>query len=281
MKWIRDYIILIQTPDGDTLEVKPPFSAHFDVTRNTLASTNSCSLTLNNLSRSIRNRIFKDRYSITEYWQIVILAGYKKLETVFQGNILQSQSHKSGVDWITQIEAFDGLYGVQNGVVAQTVSAGTSFGEVFGNVINTMPNMLSGLFGGKANETTGERGQVLLGQSSGVLGDLTDGNYFIDNETVNILNQDEVIATQVLLLDEKQLFTSPKRQDTNLDVEILFLPQVRVGFMVEIRSVEEIYNGQYKAIGFKHSVDVLSSSSGSAKTTLTLYAGAQGLQEVG
>ena len=114
-----------------------------------------------------------------------------------------------------------------------------------------------------------------------MLGDLTDGNYFIDNETVNILNQDEVIATQVLLLDEKQLFTSPKRQDTNLDVEILFLPQVRVGFMVEIRSAEEIYNGQYKAIGFKHSVDVLSSSAGSAKTTLTLYAGAQGLQEVG
>ena len=199
MKFIRDYKILIQTPEGDTLTITKPFSVKFDITRNTLSSSNTCGLTIWNLKKSTRNRIFKDRYVISDYWQLVIMAGYEKLETVFQGNIYQSMSYKNGPDWVTQIEAFDGQFAIQNGITSETITAGTSKRDVFQRVINNMDNVVSGFFGERADGETGSRGFSLMGQSSSILGELTDGNYFIDNETVNILNPDEVISGQVLL----------------------------------------------------------------------------------
>ena len=280
MKWLRNFAIFIQTPDMDVLEIRPPFTVQFDVTRNTLASANTCNLTINNLSKNIRNRIYKDRYNTTAYWQVIIQAGYKNLYTVFQGNILQSMSFKQDTEWITQIECYDGLYGMQNGVVSETVSAGTKNKKILDTIISSMPNMAKGLFGSFGEESSGDRGQVLMGGSYGVLNEYTGGKVFVDNETVNVMDDDEVLSDRVAVLDKNQLFSSPKRQDTNLEVDILFAPELSVGSYCELRSLDEIYDGQYKVLGFKHSVVISSSQAGEAKTSLTLYAGAKAFQEV-
>lgn len=280
MKFIRNYLILVQNPQGETLEIKPPFSIKFDITRNTLASANSCSLSLYNLSPSTRNRLYKDRYEITNYWQIIIKAGYRDLKTVFQGNIYEANSSKQGTEYITKIDCFDGFNGIQNGFISETVSAKTSKASVFRKIINTMPNVIAGTIGSQGDETTGPRGEALMGQSSEVLGTQTQGNYFIDNEVVNILEPDEVLSKQVLILDSKELITTPKRSDTFLECPILFYPDANVGVLCEVRSRIEIYNGQYKTMGFKHSYTYMNNSVGSATTIMSLYIGANGLREV-
>ncbi len=280
MKFGRNYFIQIQTPEGDVLEIAPPFSAKIDITRNTLASTNTCNITLYNLKSSTRNRIYKDRYNIAEYWQIVVMAGYTRLETIFQGNIYQSFSTKQNVDWITTLECFDGLYGIQNGNIAETISAGTSYRDLIPRVIKTMPNMVAGKIGKVGDLVTGDRGQVMIGQSTNALQELTDGNYFIDKESVYCLQSDEVLSGSVLVLDSNQLFETPKRSDTFLECPILFLPEATVGLICELRSKEKVFDGQYKTIGFKHSVSILGNAAGEAMTTISLYAGATGLREV-
>lgn len=279
MKWLRDYEVAIQNPSGEVFIIRPPFSAKINISRNTLASANKGKITFYNLAPNTRNSIFKDKYSFTDYWQIIIKAGYEKLTTIFQGNIYESISYKQGTEWITQIDAFDGMSAIQNGYTSQTVAAGTSRGNIIQSIIGDMPNIVAGTIGGDT-EAESDRGQVLVGQSSDVLEEQVDGKYFIDGEVVNVLEDDEVLGGEVILLDEEQLFATPKIRDTFIDCEILFLPEVAPGLICEVRSKEARFNGQYKTMGFTHDITISSAQAGKARTTINLYKGAAGLQEV-
>jgi hypothetical protein len=276
----RNYEIQILTPDRELITIKPPFSVHFKIVRNTLASANTIKLTLFNLSPKTRNRIFKDRYSISEYWQLVVRAGYERLETVFQGNIYESISYKGqgSTEYLTVIDGFDGLNGIQNGFTNTTVNSGTPQTSVINGIIKDMPNMLAGILG-KPSEGTNERGKVLMGKSADVLADEVEGQYFIDNETLNVVEDEEYLPGQVILLDQNKIFSTPKRRDTFLDVEVLFLPEAKIGLLCEVRSSNAIYNGQYKTMGFTHDVTISNAESGTAKTMLSLYAGSAGLRQ--
>lgn len=279
-KWIRNYKIEIVTPDNELITIEPPFTAVMNVTRNTLASVNKGSLTLFNLPKETRNKIYKDRYTFTEYWQLTISAGYgKDIKEIFKGNIYESQSFKQKTDWITRIEGFDGLHAIQNGFISQSVNKNTSQRIVFKNIIKTLPNTIKGFFGSKANETN-DRGKALLGQSSDVLATESDGKYFIDNEVVNIVDDDEYLVGQILELDSDQLLSTPRRRKTFLDVDILFEPSANIGLLCELNSLIKLYNGIYKIMGFSHSFTVSQAISGKATTNISLYAGAEGLREV-
>lgn len=279
-KFGRNYRLDVFTPAGKQLTIEPPFSIHFQITRNTLASANKITITLYNLGPNTRNQIFKDRFSITEYWRISLFAGYgNRLHEVFTGNIFEAMSYKQGTEWITTIDGFDGMDAIQNGFTSRTVQADTPKGNIISGIIDDMPNMLVGILG-SPSEGSSPRGQVLLGQSSELLSDQTGGQYFIDKETINVLSNNETITGQVVLLDESLLLNTPRRREAFLDVSTLFEAQVQVGQVYEIQSIEPRYNGQYKIMGFTHDVTISQATGGNARTDLQLYFGAEGLQAV-
>ena len=142
-----------------------------------------------------------------------------------------------------------------------------------------MPNVIAGFLGSPAKGTA-PRGKALIGQSSAILSTETDDKYFIDRETVNVLNDNEVIPGDVISLDPDDLLGTPRRREAFLDVPTLFEPQLNIGNVYDIQSIEARYNGQYKIIGFNHNVMISSASAGNAITNLSLYFGADGLQEV-
>ena len=87
-KFDRNYRLDIFTPAGKRITIERPFSIDFSITRNTLASANKANITLYNLGPSTRNQIFKDRFSVTEYWQVSLFAGYgNRLHEIFTGMI--------------------------------------------------------------------------------------------------------------------------------------------------------------------------------------------------
>lgn len=279
MKYGRKYEIQIVNPQNKQIIIRPPFTVQFSITRNTLASANSCKLTIINLGRNTRQEIYKDRYSLTDYWSLIIRGGYKNLETLFRGNIYEAFSSKSGTEWITQIQGFDGIYGIQNGFTSRTVSSGTDKQNVIQNVIGDMPNILSGILG-NPSQGSSERGRVLFGQSSMVLSQETDNQYFIDNETANVISEEEVIVNRIYRLSSNQLLKTPIRRETFIEVDSLFIPEIKVGNLCELESKESVYNGEYKILGFSHNVTISGAACGEARTSLNLYAGAAGLQGV-
>ena len=280
MKFQRNYKLSITTPTGKVITITPPFTLMFSLTRNTLSSANRCQLKIYNLGKNTRSQIYKDRYTTADYWRVSLRAGYgNNLKEIFSGNIYEATSSKEKVDWITNIDCFDGLDAIQNGFTNQTIVKNTSVKDILQTVISDMPNIVSGFFG-SPSEGESPRGQVLIGQSASIINDITQGQYFIDNETINVLSDNEVIKGKVLVLDSNQLLATPKRQDTFLTVPILFLPEAQVGIVCEINSLEEIYNGQYKVMGFTHNVTISQAVAGEARTELQLYYGANGLTEV-
>jgi hypothetical protein len=277
----RTYRLDIFTPAGKQITIEPPFSIHFNITRNTLASANKAGITLYNLGAATRNQIFKDRFSISEYWRVRLWAGYGgRLHEIFTGNIYEAMSYKEGTEWITTIDAFDGMDAIQNGFTATTVEAETDNRDVISRIINDMPNVLAGVLGTPAQGSS-PRGQSLIGQSSELLSEQTGGQYFIDKEIVNILSDNEVLPGAVVLLDPSILLSTPRRREAFLDVPLLFEGAVQVGQVFEIQSLEPRYNGQYKTMGFTHDVMISEAQSGAARTDLQLYFGADGLQEAG
>lgn len=279
MKFERIYEIQIITPANQQIIIRPPFTVQFSVTRNTLASANNCTLSIINLGRNTRNKIYKDRFTLSEYWGLIIRAGYKKLETIFQGNILEASSTKQGTDWVTKISAFDGLFGIQNGFTSRTVSAGTTQKKMITDVISDIPQIIAGFLGSPSEGET-ERGKVLFGQSKDVISEETAGQYFVDNEKMNIISRDEVITKKIVTLDSNQLLATPNRREQVIDCDMLFWPDLQIGILCNLISREAVYNGEYKIIGFTHNVTISQSISGEAKTKLFLDAGAASLQEV-
>lgn len=277
----RNYRLDIFSPSGKQITINLPFTLQFNITRNTLASANNGSFTIYNLGEATRNQIFKDRFSVTEYWRVRFWAGYgNRLHEVFTGNALEAYSYKDGSNWMTKLECFDGMDAIQNGFTSTTIQAGTQNSDIFSRIIDDMPNTVKGLFG-SLGEGSAPRGKVLLGQSSEILSTETEGSFFIDRETVNVLTDQEVISGTVVVLDEGQLLSTPRRREAFLDVATLFEPQVQVGQIYEIKSLESRYNGQYAIKGFNHSGIISAGVNGNARTNLSVWFGADGLQEVG
>jgi hypothetical protein len=272
----RTYELIIQNPQGEQKIITLPFTLEFDVTRNTLASTNETNLTITNLGVPTRNWLFKDRYNLTQYWQMQLRAGYqgKTQYTLFLGNIMEAYSVKEGPDWKTKINAYDGLFGLQNGFVSQSLAAGSSKQDLTKAVVNSMPNIAEGLFGKPTLGDTTKRGQVVFGFAKDVLDNNFPGAYFIDLEKLNILGDNEIDPSSTIVLDSDQLLTTPQRRETFIDVKTMFIPQAKIGIVATLNSNYPIYNGQYKVIGMKHTGIISDSVGGELTTQFNLYAGA-------
>lgn len=280
-KFGRNYRLDVLTSSGKLLTITDPLTIQFNVVRNTLASANTVSIKIYNLAKNTRNQIFKDRYDINEYIQVRLQAGYKgRLHTVFQGNIYEAYSYKENVDWITTIDGFDGINAIQNAYTSVTVESGTPKQNYIEQILSDLPNLVAGALGSPAQADGAARGKTLLGQTTQVLSEETSGEYFIDLETVNILADEEVIRGQVIRLDSGDLLSTPRRRESFLTMRVLFQPQVQIGHVYEVNSLEERFNGQYKIVGFTHDVEISGAQAGSATTDLQLFYPVNGLQEV-
>jgi len=299
MKFLRNYEIRIKTPgkiissnpngtynydkSGQLITIAPPVSVQFDIERAVMATQNNASVTLYNLAPSTQNKIYKDKFMFTQYWQMFILAGYgeKDLYEVFRGNIVEAFSYKQGTEWITKIEANDGAFAIQNGFVNETVTKDINLKDMILRVVHTMPETLAGIMGSPTNAKQPSRGQTLIGPSFDVAQSLVGGKGYIDGETYNVLADDEIIADgNIPVLDSDNLFESPKRRDTYLEVTTLLMPEIRINYAVELRSKITRYNGQYKVLGIKHSATISQESAGDASSMISLFAGSAPFLEV-
>lgn len=280
-KFQRNYRLDIFTPLGNNIIIEPPFSIQFVLNRNVLSSANRGEIILYNLGANTRNQIYKDRYSLALDWPISLFAGYgNRLHKIFIGKIFEAYSYKQDTEWITKIIFFDGMGAIQSGFTSLTVDKDTSREEYLKMIINDMEGVDIGALGEPAQGESFPRGKSFIGQSSEILTIETDNKWFIDLAKVNILGNNEVISGEVVKLDPDDLLSTPRRRETFLDVSVLFEPQIEVGHIYEIESLESKYNGQYKVLGFKHNVTVSSAISGQAISDISLDFGAEALQEV-
>jgi hypothetical protein len=273
----RNYSLDIETEDGSTLTVEPPFTLEFDITRNTLTSANVCSFRILNLSLKHRNKIRFNSYDSNNFRSIAFFAGYgDNMPMCFNGNITQAWSVREGVNFVSQIESFDGGYAFVNAKAdgLSPFPAGTLKKTVITALASSLPNVSIGAIGNFPG--TIDRGFSGSGNTVKLLAELTGGGFFIDNGKVFCLNRSETVDGSISVINSQTgLLGTPVREKTFLSFDMLFEPRLQAGQQIILDSTTAPgnYNGVYKVVSVKHRGVISDAVCGEAITTVGLFYG--------
>lgn len=276
-KWTRNYILSIQVQGNKWLDITLPFTMTFRINRNTFATANTAKITILNLAEDTRRQIYKDRYRFDIYKGIELRAGYgerkETLPLIFKGNIKQAYSQKDKVDYVTEIECYDGGFAFQNGRTIRSFAAGTSDTQILKSLVEDLPAVNVG----KIGTFTGSlpRGNAMQGVTTDLIKNVSGGNFFIDNEKAYCMQEEECFRGNVSEINSASgLLGSPQREETLLTFKMLFEPRLQVGQYVHLTSqTEKLFNGSYKVIGIEHSGTISDATSGKCETKVSLFYG--------
>lgn len=269
-KFGRIYKLTIEKDDGSAVVIEPPLTLQFNVQRNSMASINSATFQIFNLSEDVRNEIFQDRFSFLKYKKVILEAGYDDLSVVFVGSIFEANSASVGTEIVTTIYARDGGFDTVTAKTFRTVQKGVTIKDLVKGLIADFPNVTEGAVGDVEGTLT--RPAALDGNTFYLLRTYTGEQVFIDLEKVNVLKNSEVLTGQVPLLSPQTgLLETPKREDAYLTITTLFEPRVIMSQFVELKSeVLPQYNGQYKVIGVNHQGVISGAIGGQCQSTFGL-----------
>jgi hypothetical protein len=281
VKFDRNYILSIETQNGEILVIQPPFTIEFDITRNILSSANVCQIRIYNLSANNRNKIRFDRQDSYDFRSVQLQAGYgNNLPVIFSGSITQAWSVREGVNFITSIECFDGGFAFANGITNTVFPAQTPITTVINNLVGNLPRVAVGAVGNYSGVLS--RGRSFSGNTSEILRDLTGGGFFIDNGRAHCLGDSECLEGEMVLINSQSgLLGTPVRELTVLNFDMIFEPRLIVGQAIQIDSKTGMSLNQfYKVISVKHRGMISESICGNAVTSVGVWYGTQALQIV-
>ncbi len=283
-KFKRNYVLTVETAprSSEYITIKPPFTIEFDVQRNALSSANVCKFTIYNLSQKNRDRILKDWMNPSDIRKVYFNAGYgdgPNFPLVFTGYISLAQSVRRGVDFLTNIECFDGGDAYSNANLSNTqFSKGTSNKTIVQNMISQMKPY--GVEMGAVGDIPGtiSRGNSFAGNAiesiQAITGGADNSGFFIDNGKANYLSDNEhIAATDIPVISSASgLLGTPVREQTFLTFDILFEPRLFIGQKIKLDSLTaKNYNTYYKVISLHHRGMISESVCGNATTTIGVY----------
>lgn len=292
MKFLPSYVLGVEgnaallplgpddnAPPAVNLKIGPPYTVEFEIRRAAASSSQTATFRLYNLAKQTRDQIQKDWFNVADIRALQFSAGYQgeALPMLFNGTVKQAQSKRSGVNIITEIEGFDGAFAMANGYSLRSVMGGTKFSDLLKTLAQDLPGLARSAIVGRFDSTT-SRGSVFAGNTWNYILQLSEGLAIIDNNQLKVLNQNEVIQAEIpVITSESGLLESPTRAGAMIKVPILFEPRLVVGQIVELRStVNPVYNGAYKVMGFVHRGTISPAVDGERRTDVTLWDGIKG-----
>lgn len=296
MKFNKRYRLTIQTGDAVQVPVTPPLlpestypnvviewplTVDFRIKRTIFGGANTGDFTLYNLGESTRKLIFHDLFDVPIVREIIFQAGYvdqNPLPIVFRGHVQVAYSSRRGVDWVTEIHAFDGGPAITGSDSAQSFPAGTSIKDIIFGLMGDLKNCKAGAVGDFP--MVGERGASYAGNTWGIISDITQnngGSAFIDNGMAHALMPGEYIDgipnSGPLISGDTGLLRAQMMMRTRLDVETIFDPLRNIGQLVQMKSQVPQNNGQWVVKGIGHRGMISGSTDAETLTTLNLENG--------
>lgn len=275
-KFNRSFILKIEVSNNEYIEVNSPFTLEFNVTRNNLASANTATFTIYNLNSYTRSRIYKDVYDIGNLRAIQLFAGYAEnlgdlIPRCFNGTVKRAFSYRQGSDFKTVIEAYDGMISMGTDFVSTTVPSGIPIAVSIAQVAKELKNVDKITIGNKFTDIT-KRAMSLMGNPLDIMKQLTNNNFYIDNQSAYAIDQTEVIQGEIRLINyENGLIGTPKKSELMVEVEMIFEPRIKPSQLIELQSISENrFNGVYKVTGIVHRGIISGSIGGDCRTVLTL-----------
>ncbi len=271
-KFGRKYLLEIQIDEaGKTMPIELPFTVEFDIERTTLGSSNVAKFRIYNLSKTSRDLL---RFNVSNYGgpfrALSFRAGYgENIPLVFSGNVHQAFSHRQGVDFITEIECYDGGFAIVNGVAnLPPPILGTPFQSIIVTLMTQLPHTQFGGIGNYPGVLT--KGNAYTGNLVQNLQTLTGNGFFIDRGKSYALNTEEYLATAdslQVINAASGLIGSPMLEQTKVTFDMIFEPTLQVGSKIFLESLtENNFDGEYKVTAVKHRGMISGAVSGTCTT---------------
>lgn len=276
----RSYALQVTTNDKSILTIdfeNAPFTLEFDIKRNNLQSTNVAQIKIYNLSEAHRQQIAKDEFQYDVYRLVQLNAGYgTNRPVIFKGNANHIWSVREGVNFVTTIEAFDGGDALINSTTNKSFAAGTPIPQVLRSIAGDLKNVKVGAIGAYTGALP--RGNTYSGTPADHLTTLTNGGFYIDNEKVFLLNDDECVLGELFVINSAAgLLNTPIRSKQMIYFDILFEPRIVMCQQLILQSItDKNFNGQYKVISISHRGTISDSVAGDAVTSLGMWQGPNG-----
>lgn len=232
----------------------------------------------------------------------------------FQGNVMSCGSERRGADWVTTLEAFDGglaMYSPKSNVNVSLSAPWTGL-QAAKALVSGMQNVTFGTVTQSVQiPGSTERGYAAQGDAWTLLQDLVKtsrqqqgdqeitGYAFIDNETVNIAMEQDVLLPNIVQLIKGAVppgpgtgsqFTwpqlnagiigYPRRQAGIVEVDLVFSPQIQIGqqatldvysFPKGTNPTAFEWNGTYQVRGLRHEGTISGAFDGGCTTRLQLF----------
>lgn len=250
LRFNRDYELVIGL-ENQAVIVRPPLRIAFDAQKAINGGLNKLTIKIYNLKESNRAKLAKDRDEV-KVIPLTLSVGYvESKETIFKGTVQLGENSRSGVDYISTLECYDGGYDFINSFTSATVKGKDS---AISQILSDMPNTGRGKITAQ-NKLV--RPKVLVGNSAKLIDQqLNVGEtWYIEDEKLYILKDNEVVSSFIPVVNsETGLRNTPKRQNQKISFETLMNPTVKIGGLVKLESVTAPHlNGIYKveSLGYK------------------------------
>lgn len=239
------------TVDGRTVTIQPPLRISFDCMKSIDGGLNKSTIQVFGLNERNRLAIVKDPEQRKRI--VVNLAvGYQgSTETIFKGNVERGSNRREGADIVTELYCLDGGFDYLNSFTSRAVKA-----DRIGVLLQDLPNTGRGKIGSVKDLI---RPRVLVGSTMKLIDDVIDDDqtWFIDNEQLYILRDNEVISSFIPVVSAQSgLISTPERDQSIITFETLMNPSLKIGGLCNLKSKTAPHlDGVYKLTNVNYAGD--------------------------
>lgn len=261
MQWGR---LLVLTVGNQTEAVKIVYDERIKQTPSITAKIkksnkpepNSASITIDNLSEAVRNRISSKEFNLIK---LEVGRYTEELRVLFVGTIDKSEHKResSNATTTTVLECGDGSIQYAKSYSAKTLKKGMTDSQVIDEIIKDMPEITKG-----AQELPKDRvlprGKTLLGNSRDELTRIALRNncdWSIQDGKLVFVPRDKVLPDSYgyLISQETGMVDSPqKNNDGGLSVKMFLNTSIFINSLIRVKSIINDYDGDYKVTDIEY-----------------------------
>jgi len=240
----------------------------FEIDKTINEKPNPAKIQVWNLNRDHMNQLLSGEFN-----KLILAVGYQELRTIYSGDITQARVRRDSVDFVMDLECADGFKDYSTARINTTLKSGATDEQILAEVQKTMPNVKAGAME-LPNKRKLPRGRVMNGDSRELLNRIArnhQADWSIQDGNLIFLPKDKVLNDEAVVLSQDTgMINAPEQTDDGLELTCLLNPALQIGGLVEVQSIIEYFNGQYKIVKLAHSGDGLS---GDWQSKLTVVGG--------
>lgn len=282
------YKIIAEGVNGAETTVTLPFTSQISIRREIQNMPAEADLTIFNLNKDNRENLYFDRYNFAGYRKLEVYMGYGgNYSLCFKGNIMECYSVRSGVNFETHINAWDGGMYYTSSVSSENCKIAKPSENV--KFLQNQAQLSNVKVGKVSSNLDKDKDKIIrttsyFGKTIDLIKELIGDNYdaFVDNEELNVMRHDEVREGTITVINaETGLIETPRKQQYTLEVTMMLEPRLQVGQLAELQSITAPrFNGTYKIIGVNHDALISENESSENKTKVTLLYNAGGFRNI-